>query len=303
MTAFSIVTVTWECAGALGQLIASMNLQLRDDVELVVVDNASSDGPRKALIEWKGPQKFIELEENIGFGAANNIGVKEAEHDAVVLLNPDTEVVSGLEELAETARRDGCLAGPRILNSDGSVQPSASGPSVGVWPWVRAIVPGPLTPSRLAARLAPWRSETPMKVTWLTGACVASSRSRLLYLGPFDPSIHLFAEDLDLGLRAQREGIESWFRPDLATIVHHGDASASLRYEDSGWSAAAQNQRAVLERTYGAKAEKRAWRAELVRLHLNVGLRRVLGRDSSHERRILRATRRARTADRLPPLS
>ena len=303
MAPFSIVTVTWQCAEALAQLIGSMNRFLGDEAELIVVDNASSDDPEGALRSWHGEKRFISLDENVGFGAANNIGVEQARHDAVVLLNPDTEVLDdSLGRLAAAAAQGGWLAGPRVLNTDRTVQPSASGPPVGPWPWLKAVIPGPLTPPFLAGKLAPWRRSTATPVTWLTGACIAGGRRQLLSLGPFDPEIHLYSEDLDLGVRAQRRGIPRWFRPDLATIVHHGDASTSLRFEDLGWGAAARNQRAVLRRAFGPGAERRAWQAERLRLRLNVTMRQMLGRDSTHERRILQATRAAQPLDELAPL-
>lgn len=304
MASFSIVTVTWQCAGALSQLVGSMNRFLGEEVELIVVDNASTDDPEASLRSWRGRKRFIPLERNLGFGAANNVGVERAANDAVVLLNPDTEVIDdGLGRLAAAAAEERCLAGPRVLNSDRTIQPSASGPPVGPWPWLKAVIPGPLTPPFLTVRLAPWRKHGATEVTWLTGACIAGHREQLISLGPFDPEIHLYSEDLDLGVRAQRRGVACWFRPDLATIIHHGDASTSLRFEDLGWGAAARNQRAVLRRAFGPRAELRAWQAERLRLRLNVTMRELLGRDSTHERRILQATRVATPGDELAPLN
>ena len=87
----------------------------------------------------EGAGRLIELDDNIGFGAASNVGVGEAGGDATVLLNPDTELLDdGLDRLAAAALERGALVGPRVLNPDGTIQPSASGPEVGAWPWVRA---------------------------------------------------------------------------------------------------------------------------------------------------------------------
>ena len=124
-----------------------MNRFLDGEQELLVVDNASSERPRAEAGAWKGPGRLIELERNIGFGAASNVGVAEAAGEATVLLNPDTELLDdGLDRLAAEALELGALVGPRVLNPDGTIQPSASGPEVGAWPWVRALVPAALQP-------------------------------------------------------------------------------------------------------------------------------------------------------------
>ena len=194
-----------------------MNRALDGEQELIVVDNASSEPPRAETAAWKGSGRLIELERNVGFGAASNAGVAEATGEATVLLNPDTELLDdGLDRLAAESLELGALVGPRVLNPDGSVQPSASGPEVGAWPWVRALVPAAIQPAALLAHTEPYRLERALDVSWLTGCCVAGSTAMLRRLGPFDPALHLFGEDVDLGLRAGAAGIRSRFDPALA---------------------------------------------------------------------------------------
>ena len=159
------------------------------------------------LADWKGPSRFIGLDSNRGFGPASNVGVAEADRPATVLLNPDTELLDdGLDRLAAAALQLEGLVGPRVLNADGSLQASASGPEVGFWPWVRALVPGFAQPAAIQARTEPYRLERRVAVTWLTGACVSGPTAVLRRLGPFDPALHMFGEDVDLGLRAAAAG-------------------------------------------------------------------------------------------------
>ena len=156
--------------------MATMNRHLGSAPELVVVDNLSRDDPERAAREYRGQVRFVPLERNVGFGAACNIGVENASGSCVVMLNPDTELVdASLDELAAFALRRRALAGPRLLNPDGSVQPSASGAPVGPWPWVGAILPGRLQPGPLRDRTEPWRATHTVRVAWLTGACVAGA--------------------------------------------------------------------------------------------------------------------------------
>jgi GT2 family glycosyltransferase len=295
---YSIVVVTWECADYLAALVASMNRWLDGSQELVVVDNASSDDPGGALEAWRGPKVFVSLDENVGFGAANNIGVRRARGDAVVLLNPDCELVdASLDDLARAALELGALVGPRILNLDGSWQPSASGSPVGFWPWFQVLAPGRFCPSVIRRRIEPWRLKRRTKVAWLTGACLAASRSLLESLGPFDSSIHLYSEDMELGLRAGREGVPSYFSPETAHVVHRSDASSERRFNDAGLSLAAGNRRLVVRRLFGDRAERRAWRAELTKLELRVLAKRLLGIERTRDQATLAAWKASRSTD------
>jgi GT2 family glycosyltransferase len=294
---YSVVVVTWQSAGELARLVASMERYLGDGPELVVVDNASDDDPEAAARRWTGgPVDFVRLERNAGFGAASNEGVRRADGDVVVLLNPDTELVdSSLDDLAAEARRHRAILGPRLLEADRSVQPSAEGPPVGVWPWVGALVPGAVQPALLAARTEPWRLDRGVEVSWLTGACLAAPRDLLAGLGPFDERIELYGEDMDLGLRAREAGIASWYRPDVARVVHHGAASTSRRYDaEQRATLKARNRRGAIRRAHGARAERRAWRADQLRFGLRAAAKRALRRDPERDRRDLRAVRRAR---------
>jgi N-acetylglucosaminyl-diphospho-decaprenol L-rhamnosyltransferase len=298
----SIVVVTWRSAPDLRRLIASIRRHLDERVELVVVDNASNDGVSSETTAWPGEARFIELEQNLGYGAAANRGVEVGSGEVIVLLNPDTELVDGsLIQLASFALERRCLAGPRLLGPDGSPQPSASGPAVGVWPWLGAVWPGRLQPRALQSLTEPWRLDRTSEVAWLTGACVAGPREALVRLGPFEPSIHLYAEDLDLGLRAGAAGVPSYFCPDLARVVHHGQGSTSQLLPEGPGDLIARNRRAVLRRAFGPRRERRAQAALVLNLGLRTTAKRALGRDAARDRAALRAALRARGSATLPP--
>jgi N-acetylglucosaminyl-diphospho-decaprenol L-rhamnosyltransferase len=302
MAGFSIVLVTWQSAGHLAALVRSMTRHLSTEPELVVMDNASSDDPEGVARSWHGPMSFTRLERNAGYGTAANAGVEAASSDAVVLLNPDTELIDGgLGELAALAVERGALVGPRVLNPDRSIQPSASGSPVGAWPWIGAVIPGRVQPGPLRARTEPWRLDRTVRVAWLTGACVAAPRDALLELGPFDPGIDMYSEDMDLGLRAAAAGIPSLFCPQVCRIVHQGGASAALRFPDGPQQAAALNRRAVLRRAYGASRERRSWLARRTNLRLRVLAKRALGRNFAPERAELTAALSAQPVRDLGP--
>jgi len=273
----SIVVVTWNCTGALSNLVASMNRCLRSEPTLIVIDNASGDDPEPAARSWRGETVYARNDENIGYGCACNQGLERADGDAVVLLNPDTSLLDdGLTTLGKFALDQHALVGPRVLELSRSPQPSASGPAVGAWPWVRAVLPGRLTPRALLRYTEPWRLETTTEVAWLSGSCIAAPLPALRELGGFDGTIDIFAEDMELCLRAADHGIRTLFAPDVATIVHEGDVSTRQRFEDRGVTATALSRRAVLERRYGTRAARASARADILNLWLRVAAKTVL---------------------------
>ena len=220
------------------------------------------------------------------------------------MLNPDTELLDdGLDRLAAAAGELGGLVGPRVLNPDRSIQASASGPEVGFWPWVRAVAPGALVPAPIRARTEPYRLDRRVRVSWLTGACIAGPTDLLGRLGPFDPALHMFGEDVDLGLRAAAAGVESWFDPQICAIIHHGQGSSTLVYGSrEGWRATGTlNWRAAVRRAYGARRERRGWLALRVNLRLRLAAKTLLRRATDRDRAAVQAVESARPVPELPP--
>jgi GT2 family glycosyltransferase len=148
-----------------------------------------------------------------------------------VLLNPDCEVHDdALSRLARIAAdHPWALHAPRLHNSDGSLQRSAHPQPATLGALVSALVPSPLLP----VRAEPFRANRPTTVGWAIGACLAGATQTLRDLGPFDERIHLFAEDMDLGLRARRRGIPTVLHPQIA-VTHHGGHSVNRGGERFG---------------------------------------------------------------------
>jgi N-acetylglucosaminyl-diphospho-decaprenol L-rhamnosyltransferase len=281
-----------------------MNEHLDGSQELLVVDNGSRDSPAEAAAGWKGRHRLLALGDNLGFGRAANEGVREAAEPTTVLLNPDTELLdSGLDRLAAVAAELGGLVGPRVLNPDRTIQPSASGPEVGAWPWVRALVPGSLQPDALRARTEPYRLERRVPVAWLTGACIAAPTSTLRRLGPFDSTLHMYGEDVDLGLRAAADGVGSWFDPTACRLIHHGQGSSTVVYGSrEGWRPAGTlNWRAAVRRAHGRRREWLAWRALRLNLRLRLIGKTLLGRATDRDRTALAGAIAADPPPTLPP--
>jgi N-acetylglucosaminyl-diphospho-decaprenol L-rhamnosyltransferase len=218
---WAAVVVLHESRAELAALLDSLDAA-GEAPELVVVDTGRDDGGA-ALAASRGAT-VIERRDNPGFGAASNAGLRRVSAPVTVLLNPDCEVRDdALTRLAAiAAAHPHALHAPRLRNTDGSIQRSAH-PRPGT---LGAFIPAalPVLPRAVRERAEPYRAETARTVGWAVGACLAAATPTLRALGPFDEAIHLFAEDMDLGLRARQRGIPTVLHPQLA-LTHHGGHS------------------------------------------------------------------------------
>jgi GT2 family glycosyltransferase len=173
--------------------------------------------------------------------------------DVAILLNPDIVVHDGA--LAELARRayeqPRALHAPRLLNPDGSVQRSAHPLPGTIGAFLPAVIHPPLLPRPIRERVEPFRARSSRTVGWAIAACFAATTRTLKQLGPFDPAIHLFAEDMDLCLRARKAGLPTILHPDLQ-LTHTGGHSV-LR-DGEPFELLARQRRAVIEATRGRRA-------------------------------------------------
>lgn len=214
-----------------------------DAPQLVVVDVGPDDGGAD-LARRHGAQ-VIERRDNPGYGAANNLALEHVTHPVTVLLNPDTiDHDRVLPVLARRASRPG-LHAPRLLNEDGSVQRSAH-PLPGT---LGAFLPAalPWLPHAIRERAEPYRATKPRTVGWAIAACLAAPT----HLIRFDERIHLFAEDMELCLRARTYGLRTYLHSDLQ-LTHTGGHSI----DEEPFFQLARNRRDAIERTLGARAAR-----------------------------------------------
>jgi GT2 family glycosyltransferase len=197
---WSLITVTYNSARAIETFWSSV--ELGEDVEWVVVDNASTDHSRQVAAELGA--RVIALDVNRGFGAANNLGFRASSSPYVCFVNPDVT-----PQIADLARLDALLEGeerllvaPQLLNEDGSRQPNGRGVPSLLHKVLHRVRPGLVehTYRRSAAE-----GEV-VEVDWVMGAVVAGRRDWLSRLGPWDERFFVYYEDSDLGLRNARGG-------------------------------------------------------------------------------------------------
>jgi GT2 family glycosyltransferase len=249
---FTVVVVLHDSAAELAALLRSIDAHLAHSrPQVVAVDCGSGDGGAEVAARWGA--ELIARPDNPGFGAACNLGVERAGRDVTVLLNPDCELLDdGLARLAAHARAHlGALHAPRLLNADGTLQRSAHPLPGTLGALAAAAVHGPALPRALRERVEPYRAERPRTVGWAVAACLAADTALLRRLGPFDPAVHLFGEDMELCLRARAQGVPTVLHPDVR--IRHTGGHATLR-DGEPFDLLARRRREVVGRCRGRVA-------------------------------------------------
>jgi N-acetylglucosaminyl-diphospho-decaprenol L-rhamnosyltransferase len=228
------ITVTYSPGPTLESFVDSLVPNGFPPARVVVVDNGSTDGAPEAVAESRRSVTLVRSPGNVGYGRAVNLGAQQAGPDEQWLLvcNPDTlatpDTLARLLEAARRAPRAGAL-GPRVLDPDGSVYPSARAlPSIrtgighallsGAWPsnpWTRRYQQRDVS-----------ASETAAEVGWLSGAFLLLRREAFEEIGGFDDDFFMYFEDVDLGRRLAEAGWSNLFVPD-AVVTHVGGESTA----------------------------------------------------------------------------
>lgn len=199
-------------------------------VEVIVVDSDSGDGS-VAMVRREFPRVIVlEPGENTGFAHGNNLGIKRARGDAVLLLNPDTELTPGaLPALRDALRADAAVGvvGPRLRYPDGSVQPSRRRFPTLMTALVESTVVQEWRPDHPAlARytMADLPDDRPHDVDWLVGACLLVRRDVFATVGLLDERLFLYAEEPEWCWRVRRAGWRVRYVP-AAEVRHHEGTS------------------------------------------------------------------------------
>jgi N-acetylglucosaminyl-diphospho-decaprenol L-rhamnosyltransferase len=222
----AIITISTNEKHWLGPCLSSIYAHAGGiDLEVIVVDNKSTDGTRK-FIETTFPQARVIESENGGFGYANNRGWEAANARYGLFLNPDTEIVDGMFEgliAACDARPDAGLIGVRQLDSDRELYPTMRRFPNAARAWGDALLSErwPVHPRWSGERvldMALYADEH--ECDWTVGAFMLARREALLSAGIMDERFFLQCEEPDLCQRIKRAGWSVRHLP-IMTIVHH----------------------------------------------------------------------------------
>jgi GT2 family glycosyltransferase len=284
---FSVVIVLHNSAPELAALLQSIDAHLAARPQVICADSGSTDDGASVAREW-GAEVLV-MDGNPGYGAANNAALDLVRADTTVLVNPDCRLIDdGLSRLAQAGSERRALLAPRLLNDDGTLQDSAHPLPGGYDGYLAALTAPRLLPAKLRDRLQPFRSQTKTEVGWAIGACLAARTSLLRQLGPFNADDFLFAEDLELCLRARALGIPTIFEPSVA-LVHSGAHTNRAESEQERFNLQARRRREVILQQLGEGALRRDDRTQA----LTFSARAALGRDAARNKMLLAALRGA----------
>lgn len=232
----SIIVVSYNTAAMTVAALRSVVAEtLLSDYELIVVDNASSDGSAEQIAAAGLPLRLIRLGDNVGFARANVVAAAGATGDVLLLLNPDTVVrANAIDRLVAFADANpgAGIWGGRTVFAGGRLNASCCWRRSGPWNALcRALgLTGllPRSPIFNAEAYGGWQRDRVRAVDIVSGCFFLIRRSLWDRLGGFDPAFFMYGEEADLCARARKLGARPLFTP-YAEIVHHGGASEPVR--------------------------------------------------------------------------
>lgn len=238
----SIVIVSWNVKPLLERCLATLTPSVLGTspqgegqsslrCEVIVVDNASSDGSPDMVQHCFPWVRLLACDSNLGFVKGNNLGVAASSARHVLLLNPDTEVLG--DALATMVaymdtHQDVGVVGPKLLFPNGQVQPSRRRfPTLATALIESTVLQRCFSNHQVLRRyyIEDRSADDEQEVDWLVGACLLIRRKAWDDVGPFDERIFMYSEELDWCRRARSLGWRVVYLPS-ATIIHHEGQSS-----------------------------------------------------------------------------
>ena len=226
-----VVNVNYKTPALVADCLRSLAPQVRDDVHVVVTDNASPDDSvaqiSRTIVDegYGGWCTFMPLPTNGGFAYGNNEAIQAflpKQPQYVWLLNPDTialdDALIELEHFLDANPHAG-IAGGRAENRDGSVRRSSFRFHSPLGEFESAVKFGPVSKLLKSHVVAPPIPEKPAKVGWVSGASMMIRREVFEKIGLLDAGYFMYFEETDFCLRAERAGFENWYVP-ASRIIH-----------------------------------------------------------------------------------
>lgn len=219
----SIIIVSYNDARHLVPCVASISRKFQKvDWEIIIVNNDENRDICQLPLDFS-KIKIIDHRKNVGFGAAINLGAKEAGGEFFLILNPDTEIVSDnaslvLDEFSKNEKLG--IIGAGILDGEGRKQEWSAGKEISLYDLIRNNLG--------VSRSRPiWNSPRKIVCDWVAGTVLFIRKDLFEKLGGFDERFFMYFEDMDLCRRVRSSGKEVLFFPEFEII--HGSGKS---YED-----------------------------------------------------------------------
>lgn len=233
----SIIVVSYNTKAMTHDCLQTVVKETRVPYELIVIDNASTDGSAEAIAVAFPAIRLIASRDNHGFAKANNLAASEARGEYLLLLNPDTLILDGaIDRLVAFAGRtpEAGIWGGRTLKRDGSLDPTCCFGDQTLWHlFCRTAGFANLFPRSEffnGETYGGWQRDSERAVDVIQGCFFLIRRTLWEQLDGFDLTFVMYSEEADLCRRARTAGAQPRMTPE-ATIIHYGGAS-SIRRSD-----------------------------------------------------------------------
>ena len=219
----SVIILNYNAGKLLSECIESVLETDYENFEVIVVDNASKDNSVNICKEKFNSVKIIENEKNLGYCEGNNVGIRKAKGEYVVILNPDTIVEKNwLTELVNGYNTFGDgIYQPRFLTTDNHKILQGTGNMIQLFGFGFARNKGDVDEGQY---------DKPEQIGYASGTCLFTSKKILDRLGMFDSFLFAYHDDLDLCWRAAMQDIKSYYIP--SSIVYHPSEGFSFKWTD-----------------------------------------------------------------------
>jgi hypothetical protein len=232
----SIIIVNWNTKELLRTCLSSIGATVNTTHETIIVDNNSDDGSAE-MVEASFPEtSLIRAGRNLGFAAANNLGINKASGRYVLLLNPDCELLPGsIDTMIEYADRNPDIAviGPKLLNSDGTLQKNGRIFPTFAREFLHITRLYRLLPGYFNRRLEWGRQDfdIPADVDEVSGACMLVRESMIAQVGGLDERFFMYYEEVDWCKRIKAHGGRVFYLPEAQVVHHHSQSAGKIGIE------------------------------------------------------------------------
>lgn len=213
----SIIIVTYNSEGYIADCLESVASSVSNDCEIIVVDNASTDGTADRVSQTRPEVRLIQSPRNVGFGSANNLGAQAARGKILVALNPDAIASEGwlepligpLEQSAEAERLGATTPRILLLRARGTLNACGNVVHVSGVTTCRGLGKPSSDPEFLSSS----------EVVAISGACFAMRAELWSAIGGFDDDFFMYLEDTEMSLRLALAGYRCRYIP--SAVIYH----------------------------------------------------------------------------------